>query len=53
MVRFLNKKRKKRGTCVYLIAAEWFNTWRLYADYEVTSSLRERDDKFSVLYPDT
>ena len=50
MVRFLNKKRKKRGTCVYLIAAEWFNTWRLYADYEVTSSLGERDYNSSVFY---
>ena len=50
MVRFLNKKRKKRGTCVYLIAAEWFNTWRLYADYEVRSSLGERDYNTSVLY---
>ena len=43
MVRFHNTRRKKIGTCVYLMAAEWFNNWRLHTDYEVNSILVRRE----------
>ena len=34
MVRY-NKCGRKKGHNVNLISAQWFNTWRLYTEFEV------------------